>query len=361
MSPSLYEPIYLLLVTLLTIGCMIQYASYSTSRVRLTHTVSPSVGSIMLTLFFALFIGFRPISGVFVDMMNYNIFYQYTFGSPFNFDWDAKNLLFDNLINWMSSECLPIQFFFVTIAVIYFGGIYVACRKLFPNDSLFAILIYLAAFSTFSYGTNGIKAGAAASLFLVAIAYRRQWTVAIPFLLLSYGFHHSMHLPIAAYIAAMLVRRPKYYLAFWLLCFALAAAHVTFFQELFAGMTDEQGAGYLQTSGTDWGGKVGFRLDFVLYSAAPVVVGCYAIFRRHIQSGLYNFIYNIYLLINGVWMLCMYANFTNRIAYLSWFMLPIVLIYPFLREQIGGNQYKTLNYIAFGHLAFTLFMAIIYY
>lgn len=361
MNPLLYQPIYLTIITLLTIGCIIRYASYPSSRITSLYVAKTSNGSIVLTIFLILFIGLRPISGIFVDMANYSLSYQFNQGNIFNFDWNAKNLIFDNLFNWMSCVNIPIQFFFLTIATIYFGGIFIACRKLFPHDYLYAILIYCAAFSTFSYGTNGIKAGAAASLFLIAIAYRKQWKIALLFLLLSYGFHHSMHLPIAAYIITVLFKRPQYYLVLWIICFLLAAAHITFFQELFANMTDEQGAGYLQTQGTNWGGKEGFRLDFLIYSAIPVIIGYYIIIKHHIQSNQYNFIYNIYLLVNSVWMLCMYANFTNRIAYLSWFMLPIVLIYPFMNEQIDRNQYKTLNYIAFGHLAFTLFMAIIYY
>ena len=60
-------------------------------------------------------------------------------------------------------------------------------------------------------------------------------------------------------------------------------------------------------------------------------------------------------------MLCMYANFTNRIAYLSWFLYPIVLIYPYLNEDWGVNKYKIFSMVVFLHLSFTLFMSVIYY
>lgn len=39
---------------------------------------------------------------------------------------------------------------------------------------------------------------------------------------------------------------------------------------------------------------------------------------------------NTYLLTNGVWVLLIHANFSNRFAYLSWFMMPWVLLYPFV-------------------------------
>ena len=33
-----------------------------------------------------------------------------------------------------------------------------------------------------------------------------------------------------------------------------------------------------------------------------------------------------------------YAAYTNRIAYLSWFLMPVVLIFPLLKEKIYKNQ-----------------------
>ena len=156
------------------------------------------------------------------------------------------------------------------------------------------------------------------------------------------------------------------YLYVWILCVLISLAHITWFQELFAQISadsgDESGAGYLTGSDTNgWGGKSGFRFDFVLYSAMPVLVGYYAIVKKKIVSRDYQFILNLYMLLNSVWMLCMYAEFTNRIAYLSWFMYPFVLIYPLLKEDWGKSKYKTLSKIVLYHLGFTLFMQVIYY
>ena len=126
-------------------------------------------------------------------------------------------------------------------------------------------------------------------------------------------------------------------------------------------MTDDQGAGYLNSVGQDWSGKSGFRIDFVLYSFMPVLVGYYAIFKKQIQSPLYEVLLKVYLLVNGVWMLCMYAAFTNRIAYLSWSLYPILLLYPFLNEEWGENQFQIGAKVFMCHLGFTLFMSFIYY
>ena len=357
-----YQSIYLILVTLMTLIVCSQYQSRNGLR-EFKHTPTDAfVGA--LVLFMVLFIGLRPVSGrYFVDMANYanwySIFYE---GEPFRFDANAENLLFDNLFAWWGSERLGYTSFFVFIATIYFGAAYLGIRKLFPNHRLAAYLVFLAAFSTFSYGTNGIKAGAAASLFMLAMGYRENLKVCIPLVLLSWGFHHSMIMVVAGLVLTLFVKNPKCYFVGWCFCLLMAAAHITSFQHLFSGFTTEHGASYLLTESGNEGTKGGFRIDFILYSAMPVVVGWFAVFKKKMRlSRLYKDLLNLYLCLNGIWMLCMYANFTNRIAYLSWFLYPIVLIYPFLQEQWGKARYKTFGLVMLGHLGVTLFMDIIYY
>lgn len=360
-----YSHIYYGLITLLSLIVFIQYSAYSQSRLQ-NDKQQHSIGVFLLTLVLVLFVGFRPISGrFFVDMEGYDGYYSYLEGEAFSFDWHTYNLLFDNYFNFLASKSIPIAFFFFSIAVVYFGCIAWSCSILFPKDKIAAFLVYLGAFSTFSYGTNGIKAGAAASLFLMALAMysKRKWLWTLFFLLCSLGFHHSMELPVAAFVACLFVKDPKWYFAFWLFCFLMALFHVTFFQVLFSGFTNEHGAEYLLANGQNIRNDLlgGFRIDFALYSAVPVGIGWWAVYKKRIVSKNYLFLLNLYVFTNAIWLLCMYAAFTNRISYLSWIMLPIVLIYPFLKEEWGASQYKAFLWVAFGHLAFTLFMMYIYY
>lgn len=94
----------------------------------------------------------------------------------------------------------------------------------------------------------------------------------------------------------------------------------------------------------------------------PVIMGYYVKFKYQLEDKLYDTMLNIYLTCNGIWMLCMYAQFTNRIAYLSWFMYPILLVYPCY--AIGDETHPLVlirKKVVLLHLAFTLFMAFIYY
>lgn len=358
---SLYRTLYLFVVSLLTIVAYFQYQSRNGLK-EYRHSHTDFIGG-SLVILLVVFIGLRPFSGRhFVDMGNYITHYNALYeGVPFYFNWNTDNFLFDNLFAWWGSEWLGYTSFFVFIAAIYFGAAYLGIRKLFPNHRLTAYLVFLAALSTFSFSTNGIKAGAAASLFIWAMGYRENLKVCIPLVLISWGFHHSMIMVVSAFVLTLFFKNSKYYFAGWVFCFFMAALHITGFQHFFSGYTTEHGAGYLLGDGSDDGTKGGFRIDFILYSIMPVLVGYYAVFKKRLNlSPLYKDLLNLYLCLNGVWMLCMYASFTNRIAYLSWFLYPIVLIYPFLQEQWGKSRYKTFGLVMLGHLGFTLFMNIIY-
>lgn len=360
MPASFYQPIYLFFVSILTIFAINDYANWSYKRL-LRHNYSNMSLAFIIALILTLFIGSRPIDGLFSDMIPYNNYYNFIyFGEPFHFERSATNFLFDNLYTWMASIKLDIYVFFILMATIYFLCILWASYLLFPKNALLAFIVYLAAFSTFSFATNGIKAGAAASLFLVALGFysKNNKVLVAFFLFLSLGFHHSMIVPIVAFVISHFYKEPKTYLYGWLFCLLLAALHITFFMRLFSGYTDEQGAGYLQE-----GQKVvsGFRPDFYLYSAVPIFIGYYLIVKKSIKSNIYHFLWCTYTLTNCVFLLCTYGTFINRIAYLSWLMYPFTLLYPFINIIWTNHQEQYLKYVVYGHLAFTLFMHFIYY
>lgn len=356
----LYEYIYCLLILFLSLSVFKKYKMVNSEVLGETHVVSDS-NLILLVLVLILFIGLRPAEKVFFDTMFYYDVIENRGLSFYGFDNGVENLLFDNVLFYFSYKHWDYRIFFLIISTIYFGGFYIATKKMFPRDTYFAYLVFLGAFSTFSYSVNGIKAGAAAAIFMIGIAYREKLLISLFLVLLSWGIHHSMSFPIAVYVAVTFYNKPKYYFYFWAFCLAMAALHVTAFQEIFAGYTDEKGAEYLMTTGEDWKGQGGFRLDFILYSAMPVLMGWYATHKLKIDDKKYNFLLCYYLLSNAIWLLCMYVNYNNRIAYLSWFVYPFVLIYPILQCNWKKTKYQDVSKYASYHLFFTMFMVFIYY
>lgn len=355
-SASSYLPVYLLIVLFLTMMIVSSYTKAVVLDAQRTR-VSRTGFALAFMLLLVLFIGYRPINGkVFQDTAGYYDCYNAIVLGYADY-FDNHNFIFDELFAYMAKSGVPVRLFFLLMSTLYFGGIFFACKKLFPRDVLLSFLVYLAAFSTFSYGVNGLKAGVAASLFLIAVAYKDKKVISLLFLVLSLGFHHAMVVPIVAYVCAYFVQNRKYYLYFWIFCLIMAALHITSFMSFLSGFTDEEGAIYLQE-----GENVsGFRPDFILYSAIPIFVGYYLVYKYEIKSASYDFIWNIYTLANSVFLMTTYGIYINRIAYLSWLLYPIVLIYPFLNCIWGEKQNKYLKYAVWGHLAFTIFMVMIYY
>lgn len=362
MPASLYQPIYLFFVTIFTIFAINDYTKWGYKQF-LRHNYSKMPLALFISIFLTLFIGFRPVDGIFSDMVPYNNFYYFFyFGEPFHFDKNVTNFIFDNLYYWMASLKLDIYVFFMLIAIIYFTCILWASKLIFPKDTLLAFVVYLGAFSTFSFATNGIKAGSAAAIYLVALGYycQNKKILAVFFLWLSLGFHHSMMVPIVAFVIAHYYKNPKAYLYGWFFCLLMAILHVTVFMRLFSGFSDEQGIGYLQTTQNTKLNVSGFRPDFYLYSAIPIFIGYYLIVNKKIKSNMYHFLWCTYTLTNCVFLLCTYGKFINRIAYLSWLMLPFVLLFPFLNIKWSKQQSQYLKQIVMGHIGFTLFMFFYY-
>lgn len=367
---NLYQYIFLFIATIATIVVTNKYRVRTFNSTIADTRLSDSIG-LILCIFFAFFIGLRPPGAGFGDSSNYIFSYSQREGTMFWFDSNAENLIWDNLFDWWASQSLGISMLFLLGDALYFGCTYAACRKWFPRDTFAAYAVFLGAFSTFSYSCNGVKAGIAGAIFLLGSSYYENRLISIILILLSWGFHHSMQLPVAAYILTLFFKNPKWYFYGWAFCSLMAVLHVESFAELFSSMSsDESATAYLlATGGSEDSFVTGFRPDFMLYSAMPVLVGYIIVMKEKLQvSKLYSSLLHMYLCTNGVWMLCMYASYNNRIAYLSWFMYPFVLIYPFLKEDLRGvlilktrNQYAQFAKVASYHLAFTLFMELVFY
>jgi len=99
----------------------------------------------------------------------------------------------------------------------------------------------------------------------------------------------------------------------------------------------------------------------LFYSAFGVFAGWYFIYKKRFEDPFYNQLLNTYLICNGFWILVIRANYSNRFAYLSWFMMGLVIIYPVLKKQLFKNQHWVIGKIIFAYFLFTYLMNVIYY
>ncbi len=318
-----------------------------------------SIGLVIL-LFVLLYMGLRPINAVFVDMWLYN--YEFTRYQEDGISYmSGKSDFLFNYLTYFCSKVMNAQMYFLTCASLYVIPLYFVAKKWFENFWFYGFLIAIISFSFWAYGTNGIRNGIATSLFLLDIS-RDKWLWKILIVIVAVNFHKTMLLPTIAYLLAYYFNKPKYFIAFWLLCIPFSLLAGSFFQTIFASFFEDERASIYLTLGNvndDNFSSTGFRWDFLIYSATAVFAGWYYLFKKEYKEVLYTQLFNIYLFANAFWILVIRANFSNRFAYLSWFLLGIIIIYPLLKVELVENQHRKIGLVLIAYFSFTFLMNVI--
>jgi len=317
----------------------------------------------LLFWFLIIIIGLRPLSWVFGDMGTYAHYFhdmQIDGQITSSGDWGFYILML------VLSKLVSVQLFFLILVVLYIYTLYKACKRLFPNYYYYAFLFLVSSFSFFTYGTNGLRNGLATSFFILGLSYANSRVLRWFWFLLAWSFHSSLVLPIGAYILASIYQNTKVYLSFWLLSIFMSLAMGSFWENLFMrfGLNFSNRVGDYFTEKDlyqDSFSSTGFRWDFLLYSALPIYVAYYFIFKRDFRDKFYTKLVNMYLITNVVWILVIRASFTNRFAYLSWFMMGLVIVYPFLKKVYWKDQYMRMGLVLVLYYSFTYFMNVIVY
>ena len=312
----------------------------------------------ILFFFILLYIGLRPVNGVFVDMLTYAQTFE-LYQDGFEFD-NSGDIGFTNLI-YFCSQNTSIIFFFFFCAAVYLVPIWYLSKKLFGDHWAYSFIILVGSFSFWSYGTNGIRNGMATSLFLLAFVFFKRKFILVVVLLLSISFHQSLILPALVFGLTLLNNNPKKYFIVWLVAIPLSLILGGFWENFFAGLGfgDERTSYLIDDSNATEFSSTGFRWDFLLYSASGIFAGMYFIFKKNFQDKLYNHLFNIYMMTNAFWILVIRANFSNRFAYLSWFLLGLIIIYPILKSTEIKNRNKLLGKIIFVYYIFTYTLNVI--
>lgn len=307
----------------------------------------------IILIFLIFYIGLRPVSGrYFVDMRTYATHFEaYANGGKII---GHKDLFFHYFMK-LCSGIMGVHSFFFICGFTYLFPMYRVSKVFFGKYWFYSFLMLISSFSFWTYGVNGIRNGMATSLFLLGISFKDNKIKMYVTFLFAMLVHKTLLLPIIAYSITLFYNNPKNYLKFWLASIPMSIVFGGIWISLFTslGFGDERLGAYL--SGT--GG--GFRYDFLLYSGSAVYTGWYFIFKKQFQDKIYFHIYNTYLITNAFWVLVIRANFSNRFAYLSWFMMAVVIIYPFIKHRLK-RQHMLIGGVIFLYFSFTYFMVFVY-
>lgn len=369
-APQYYQVFYLYLIVVLTIFSAAAVCGKAFQLV--SKGQKNGFLALLLCVFLSLWIGLRPSTN-FYRFFADSTFYAHTF-----------NLIKDGVITvvvgqgeWLwqlftlfCGQYFDITVYFTIIAAGYFGFSYIACRILAKNNILYMYLFFLGAFSTYTYSVNGLRNGFACSIILMAIAVVAKYPTirasifGILLSVIAANVHRTTLLPIVCLFSSVFfVKSFRWAYTFWLLSILISLIGGNLIIDLFVSFGfDDDRISYLTSFDEGQFSHSGFRWDFLIYSMMPILLGYYVVIKKGIQDRTYLILLNTYTLANAFWVMVIRANYSNRFAYLSWFMYAIVLAYPLLRLNVWGHKQGSMACkIMLAHIGFTWFMDTFYW
>ncbi|MCQ2256431.1 MAG: EpsG family protein [Bacteroidaceae bacterium] len=358
-DPTLYVVYVEWFILGLTCFVFLNYHS-STDNTNLL-TVHSDFPAYFLFVILALFLGLRPSSYVFGDTGNYGLDYKLLEpNTPYELQFRGE-WLFNNLKIFCKRMGWSVHYLFLIIEIVYIGLQFWTCKKLLWENSWIAMLFCVTAFSFYTYGTNGIRNGMGASLVLFGMALilaNKNYILGGLMFFLATGVHNSTYLPALCFVASItFVRNPKWAIYLWIASILVSFSLGNVVIEMFRGLGfDDRLDAYLFTKDKQYTAFGVFRWDFLLYSSVPVIFTWYVVMKRNIQDKVFNALACTYILANSSWVMVIRASYSNRFAYLSWFLYPIVLAYGLIRLHIWDNQDRKVAIGLLLHFGFTFFM-----
>lgn len=249
----------------------------------------------------------------------------------------------------------PLQLFFGVFAFLYIGTYTIAYKRIYHDNFGLAIIILVCSFSFWGYGVNGIRNGVALAFVTLALTFcNHKKLLFILISLIGFSFHKSAILPIMAICLAQYYKKTNVYFTIWIICIIISLLLGNVIASLvpddFLGddrLSDYLNAQYGNQKYTNFS-YTGFRVDFLIYSMIPILIGRKFLENNYEENGFYHLVYNVYLICNSFWILAIYVPYNNRFAYLSWFLYPILVSYPFLKTtSYLDNKIKTVLFLSF--------------
>lgn len=331
---------------------------------------------LILTIAYTVWMGMRPldVSG-WNDTNNYKIEYFFLEANPeealakisLSREWLWGLIEYVFVTNHIRPE-----YWFLLIEACYMGFSFLALKRLFRNNLSIAFLFFISSFSFYSYSYNTIRNGMACAILLYAFSFilihkRKDIIKGIIICLLAIGVHKSTFLPsicllVASYSKMNMTRA----MIWWSLSILISLVAGSQIQSLFMSIGfDDRMKSYLNPDTMNAYGNMfrhtGFRWDFLLYSLMPIVLGYYVSFIKRIVNRNYSILLNTYILANSFWIMVITAANTDRFAYLSWFLFPVLIAFPLLKMHVWSDQNSKAMNILLYYVGFTLFMNLYYY
>ena len=362
MNPFIYQKVFVGVMA--AIAVVMGGMRLASSDCRYKEAGSGMFLPLSLCLILTFWIGLRPVSGAFGDTVNYALEYANLDPHHFSVDWGGE-WIWSWLMNGCKAAGLSINVVFLIVAAGYILSALFAVRRLMPSDPMLGIVFLLCSLMFFSFGVNGLRNGLACHLVLLgaSLLFDDKWLPGILICLMAFGIHRSVLLPLAAiFVGLFMMRNVRYAIIFWVASIFISLAVGNVIADFFSSLGfDSRMTQYITIDDMSEFSREGFRWDFLLYSAAPIVMAWYVCIRKECSDNWYNVLCVTYLLCNAFWVMVIRSAFSNRFAYLSWFLYPIIIAYPLVNRNIRVDQDRFTGWILLAYAGFSVFMWFVFW
>ncbi len=253
-----------------------------------------------------------------------------------------------HVVEFLCSRVMTYRGWFLVLAVVYVGCYFWSAMRLSKTAAAAMFISFVGGFAFYSYGINGLRTGIAVALIILGYSFITDWRRLTLCCLAAICCHLSALIPIACLLLGRYLSRvaPRKSLlivsALWIvICLGsyLLGRPGEPLDRLITNLLSHSGRleylvnpEILATFNNPY--NTGFRLDFILFSLLGPAVSFVYLYVGRYRSPFYVGCVISYLLANAFWLLVIRLPFTDRFAYLSWFLLPILLIYPLTDHRL---------------------------
>lgn len=283
-------------------------------------------------------LGFRPIGkDGFPDTEMYSDWFLYAK----NFHrLKIRNDIGYDLYNFILSFILNTRLFFVFNSILSVYLVFKIGKGI--NNQYFFFFIPVFFFTDPMFGfLSGMMRNSLAMLFFLIAIFQKKYFVKLLIFILAVTFHKSLLLPIIVFLIIELVHvtfkgKLIFALMLWLASIAISLFSSDFWLKLLLKLKIDKRLQYLTETNPLSGFfyKTTYRYDLVIVSLLIIVFITYILSRYNIRRKIYQNLFISFIIVNAFWISVMGANFNIRFFFLSWFMMPVLIGYPFLHASL---------------------------
>lgn len=294
-------------------------------------TKSP-LGTFLLSLYLIVAAVFSPIGGDkerYIDAFKYASLLEYNNDSGWTFLTKILNIL------CLNNEIL---YLFVLALVYVFSYYYIGKCKLGKQHVAYYLLLSAGCLGFWSGSTNIIRAGFATSLFFMSLCFEeKKKSIYVAFSLFAIMVHNSVIVLVAAFFLTKYYQKFKVYVWIWLTFLAFSSVNalnpIVSFLSSHTGEVGDRVALYAynidQTEADNYGNS-GFRIDFILYSALAIIYSGWIIIKQKYDDVFYMRLSCTYIIVNCLWLVMIRVTYADRFALLSWSLISLIILYPYM-------------------------------